>query len=47
MSKIRDGEFINNRGFLIPCNRPGCVYTTILRCLSVFFTVPTQNDDFL
>ena len=34
-----------DRSFLKPCDRPGFSYTTILR-LSVFFTDPTQNDDY-
>ena len=47
MGKSHDVDFINARGFLIPCARPGFVYTTILCWLSVFFTVPTQNDGLL
>ena len=41
MGKLHDVVFINKRGIL------QFVYTTILCCLSVFFTVPTQNDDAL
>ena len=47
MRKMHDMDFINNRGFLIPWNRPLFVYTMILCCLLVVFTVPTQYDDLL
>ena len=47
MRKMHDVDFTYNRGFLIPCNRAVFVYTTILRGVLVFFTVPTQNYDLL
>ena len=47
MRKMHDVNFINNRSFLKPCDQPGFVYTTVLRCLLVFFTVLTQNDALL
>ena len=44
---VHDVEFINNRGFLIPCAQPGIVYTRILCCLTVSFTVRAQNFELL
>ena len=40
-------DFINNRGFIKPCESSGFVYATVLRSLLVFLTAPTQNDDLL
>ena len=47
MGNLHDADFINNRGFLIPCAQPGFVYTTISHWLTVLFNVPTQNADLL
>lgn len=47
MGKLHDVDSINNPGFLIACLQPGLVYITILRILSVFLAVPTQNSDLL
>ena len=45
MGNLHSVDFLNNRGFLIPCVRPGFVYTTILRWLSVFLTVSISSND--
>ena len=44
---LYDVDFMNNRGFLKTCALLGFVYPTNLRCLPVFFTFPTQNEDLL
>ena len=45
MEKLHNVDFVNNLGFLIPCLRPGFVYTSILCVVHAFFTVPKQIDD--